>query len=78
VSGNVTIRAAISDVDGLAVVEWLVDGDTVFAASISGQSSGVSFQWNAAYVTPGRHTIAIVVTDTLGNRATGTLDLVRE
>ncbi|MEK6675395.1 MAG: S8 family serine peptidase [Planctomycetota bacterium] len=74
---DVTIRATVLDSDGLSVVEWFVDGVSAFAAPISGTSSGVSFTWRIQGVSRGAHTIALAVTDSLGNRTTGQLSLRR-
>ncbi len=75
VSGNVTIQATIRDSDGLATVEWHVDGTSVFVGTVSGTSSGVTYLWQATGATAGSHTISIVVTDMLGRQATGKLEL---
>lgn len=75
VTGNVTLQASVADFDGLAVVEWLVDGNSVFAAVVSGQSTGVSYLWRTADVEPGSHDVAITVTDSLGTRTTRSIQL---
>jgi methylase of polypeptide subunit release factors len=77
VSGDVTIQATVSDPDGLAVVEWFIDGVSVFVSPVSGVSTGVSYLWKANAVTPGRHTVSITITDATGSRTTGTLALIR-
>ena len=77
ISGDVNIQASVSDADGLATIEWLVDGVSVLVSSISGNSSGVSYLWKTATVSGGRHTITVVITDARGNRATANLDLFR-
>lgn len=71
VIGDVTIRVTLADADGLSAIEWMIDGVSVFAGSLSGTSSGVSFQWRTAPYPPGTHTITIRVIDGLGNTATG-------
>jgi hypothetical protein len=76
VSGDVRIEATVSDVDGLAVVEWLIDGAPIHAAAASGTSSGVSYVWRAG-AAAGPHTITITVTDLLGNQRSGSLALMR-
>ena len=76
VSGNVLIRASVSDSDGLATVEWLVDGTTVFVSPISGQSTGVSYVWRTAQTAPGPHTITLIITDARGAQTSAQLDLV--
>ena len=76
-SGDVTIQATVSDSDGLAVVEWFIDGVSVFVSPISGVSTGVSYLWKANTATPGRHTVTISITDALGSRTSRSLVLVR-
>jgi hypothetical protein len=77
VSGDVTISASVSDADGLAVVEWLIDGKSALVSTLTGTSSGISLSWRARGSTPGRHTITLILTDTTGARTTGTLSLTR-
>jgi subtilisin family serine protease len=77
VTGDVTIRATISDPDGLAVVEWRIDGESVFVAAVSGTSSGVSFRWRTAGVSTGSHTITLTVTDSSGLRTSTLLPLFK-
>jgi len=77
VSGDVTIQATVSDPDGLTVVEWFIDGASVFVSPVSGVSTGVSYLWKAIAATPGRHTVSITITDATGSRTTGTLALIR-
>jgi subtilisin family serine protease len=77
VTGNVTIKAAVSDADGLAVIEWFVDGESVFVAPLSGDSSGVSYVWRSASSAAGSHTITVAATDTAGNQTRGSLYLTR-
>ena len=76
-SGDVTIQATVSDSDGLAVVEWFIDGASVFVSPVSGVSTGVSYLWKAVAATPGRHTVTIGITDAIGSRTSGSLILVR-
>lgn len=75
VSGNVTIQANVSDADGLAVVEWFVDGEAAFTALLSGTSSGVSYVWRTSGIAPGAHEITLRVIDAQGNAASGRLQL---
>ena len=75
VSGDVTIQATVSDSDGLAVLEWLVDGTSVYVTPVGGKSSGVSFVWHTADADPGRHIVSIIVTDARGQQTTGSLNL---
>lgn len=77
VTGNVTIKASVSDPDGLSVIEWFVDGDSVFVVPLSGASSGVSYVWRSASFAAGLHTITVAVTDTAGNQSRGSLNLTR-
>jgi len=77
VSGDVTIQANAADRDGLAVIEWLIDNQSVFSAPLTGASSGVSYVWRGAGATTGPHTITVLVTDATGAQARGTLSLVR-
>ncbi len=77
VSGDVTIQATVSDPDGLAVVEWFIDGVSVFVSPVSGVSTGVSYLWKANAATPGRHTVSITITDAVGLRTSGSLILTR-
>jgi subtilisin family serine protease len=77
VSGDVTIQATVSDPDGLAVVEWFIDGVSVFVSPVSGVSTGVSYLWKASAATPGRHTVSITITDAVGSKASGSLILTR-
>ncbi|MFQ5591346.1 MAG: S8 family serine peptidase [Phycisphaerae bacterium] len=76
VSGDVTIRATVTAALGLATVEWLVDGESVFVAALTGRSSGVSYRWRLGGVSSGRHTVTIVVMDQAGNRAAGDIELI--
>lgn len=77
VTADTTIRAAVADTDGLALLEWLIDGQSVLTSTLTGTSSGVSYQWRAASATRGTHTITLVVTDVTGAQARGTLSLAR-
>lgn len=77
VTGDVTIRASVSDTDGLALIEWLIDGQSVFTSSLTGTSSGVSYVWKGQGATRASHTITLVITDVSGAQARGTLSLVR-
>ncbi len=76
VSGFVTIQAGISSAVGLALVEWLVDGDSVFSTSVSGKSSSVSYRWPSDAYGSGSHTITLVVTDSDGRLTSGALSLM--
>jgi subtilisin family serine protease len=78
VSGDVTIKASLSDADGLSVIEWFVDGESVFVSLLSGISSGVSFVWQSGGFTSGSHTITASVTDSKGNQTRGSLGLSRK
>ena len=67
----------MSDTDGLATVEWFVDGVSVFATPVGGRSTSVSFLWRTVDVEPGAHTITLVVTDAGGSQTSARLDLTR-
>ena len=75
VSGNVTVRATVSDSSGLATVEWFVDGQSVFVSAVSGTSIGVSYLWRTSQVASGSHTITLLITDSLGNQGTADLNV---
>lgn len=77
VTRDTTIRATISDSDGLAIIEWFVDGVSVHTSAVHGQSTGVSYMWRLADYDPGRHTITVIVTDTRGFQTTGQLTLTK-
>ena len=76
VSGNVSIQASVSDSDGLATVEWLVDGTTVFVSTVFGESTGVSYLWRTAGMASGRHTVTLIITDLRGYQTSGQIDLI--
>ncbi len=76
VSGTVIIQASVADADGLSVIEWFVDGESVFVTSLTGLSSGVTYAWSSSSATPGPHTITITITDTRGRRTTGSIRLI--
>ena len=75
VSGGVSIEAMVSSGAGLATVEWLIDGESVFSRGLSGTESGVSYFWPSGNYDPGPHTITLVVTDARGQRTTAQLSL---
>jgi len=77
VTGSVTIRATVTDADGLSTIEWFVDGESVLVSRLSGTRSGVSYFWRTSGQESGSHAIAVVVTDTTGQRSTGRLELVK-
>lgn len=77
VTGNVTIKAGVADTDGLSLIEWFVDGESVFVAPLSGASSGVSYLWRTASSAAGSHSITVAITDTAGNQTRGSLSLTR-
>ncbi len=77
VTGDVNISAGVSDRDGLALAEWLIDGKSVFVSMLTGTSSGVSYAWRAADSSPGRHTIMLMITDSAGTSTTATLTVTR-
>lgn len=75
VAGDVTIRASVSDPDGLTLLEWFVDGEPVFSQPISGDSLGVSYLWRARDAAKGEHTITLRITDRFGKQTTGAITL---
>ncbi len=77
VTGNVTIKATVSDADGLSLIEWFVDGESVFSSPMSGTSSGVSYVWRSASYAAGSHSVTVAITDTAGNQTRGNLSLTR-
>lgn len=77
VTGDTLIEATLSDSDGLATVEWWVDGAVVSTSSISGASTGVSYLWRASAATSGTHVILIKVLDGLGKQSTANLTLTK-
>ena len=76
VSGDVTIRATVTDSDGLVTVEWLVDGTSVLVSTASGTSCGVSYILRTGGEESGAHTITLIATDAMGSRTTNELDLI--
>ena len=75
VSRNVTIQASISDGDGLALIEWFVDGTSQLITPTTGLSTGVSYVWRSSQALPGEHVVTLVVTDITGRQTTGVLRL---
>ncbi|MCH8147297.1 MAG: S8 family serine peptidase [Planctomycetes bacterium] len=77
VTGTVTINALITNANGLASVEWLLDGDTIAVGTLSGQSTRVTFVWRSTNSPRGEHTITIIATDAAGRQTRGDLQLTR-
>ncbi len=75
VSRDVTIQATVSDPDGLALVEWLVDGISLLVTPVAGQSTGVSLLWPTSGALPGEHIVTLVVTDITGRQTSAALHL---
>jgi len=75
VRGNVTIQATLRDADGLATVEWLIDGTSKSVGAVSGTSAGVSYLWRSAGSARGEHVVTLVVMDATGAQTTGRLTL---
>lgn len=75
VSGNVSLNATVSDADGLATVEWRIDGRSVFVTSVSGESTGVSFLWRSAEWPSGTHIVSLLALDAGGDLTTGRITL---
>jgi thermitase len=67
VSGDRTIKASVSDANGLATVEWFIDGESAIVSPVSGTSSTVTYLWHSEDVDNGAHTITLVVTDAFGD-----------
>ena len=78
VSSRVAIGATLTDNAGLNRVEWLVDGAIRQTDSLSGTRAVVSFVWDAERASRGTHTITVRATDTVGNRGTASVGLIRE
>ncbi|MEZ5258192.1 MAG: Ig-like domain-containing protein [Ilumatobacteraceae bacterium] len=68
VGGDVALEAEASDVEGIAQVEFLVDGAVV--ATDTTAADGWTAQWTSNAVADGTVTIAAVATDTGGQTAT--------
>ena len=75
ITGDVTIKANIRDKDGLSTIEWLIDGESVFVATVSGTSSSISYKWRTTGVSKGTHTITLVVIDSDGDVQSASLSL---
>jgi len=75
VSGDVAIEATLSAEAGLATVEWLVDGASVWTSSVSGTESDVTYLWPSDDYPAGPHTITAILTDARGRRTTGDITL---
>ena len=67
VYGNVALQANASDDRGVAGVQYTVDGQPVGPPLTSGP---YQMTWASSTVPDGSHAIAVVATDTTGNRAT--------
>ena len=78
VTGSVTISATVAADQGLSGVEWLIDGRSVLSSSVSGVSSGVSYQWSPVGISAGEHTITLVVTAADGVIAEAALILLTD
>lgn len=77
VTRSTTIRADVTDSDGLASVEWYVDGRLAAALPVSGDTSTVSYTWRASEADDGAHTITLVAIDTGGRTTQGSLTLTK-
>ncbi len=75
VSGNVQLEADVSARLGLAAVEWLVDGESVFVSPIGGTKAEASFLWRTSGVSAGTHTITIILTDLAGTSTSANIEL---
>jgi subtilisin family serine protease len=78
VSGNRSIRAYIEDTNGLATVEWFVDGKSAVVNTVSGASAIVTFFWRSDETAGGSHTITLIVTDAFGSVTQSELTLITE
>jgi thermitase len=78
VSGNCSVRASIEDTNGLATVEWLVDGTSAVVNAVGGTSAIVTFFWRSDETAGSSHTITLVVTDALGHVTRSELTLITE
>jgi len=77
VRNSVTIKASVSDPDGLATVEWFVDGVSKVVNAVGSTSSSVSFVWQATGETRGTHTITLVAIDAYGNMTSAGMELTK-
>lgn len=75
VQGDVTISADVASGDGLATIEWIIDGETVLTQAVSGTSSRVSYRWRSAAREDGAHTIVLRVISAEGDAFLGTLEV---
>lgn len=74
---DVLIQAAANDPDGLALAEWFVNGEPLFATQLTGTSTGLSYLWRASEAPAGEHTITLAITDAAGRRTLATLSLTK-
>ena len=72
--GIVLISASATDEEGVEQVEFFIDGASVGVDTIG--SNGWSAVWNATRATIGPHTIRAVATDTIGQTATDSNDVI--
>lgn len=77
VTGNVLIEATVSDTDGMAAIEWWINGVAVQTTALTGTTSGVSYLWRGSGVPAGVYTITLQVIDIRGNRQSGNLTVTR-
>jgi subtilisin family serine protease len=77
VTGSTTIRADVTDSDGLTTVEWYVDGALAAALPAGGDTSTVSFTWRASEAATGPHTITLIAVDTQGRSTQSSLELTK-
>jgi Domain of unknown function (DUF4082)/Bacterial Ig domain/Glycosyl hydrolases family 16 len=67
VSGSVTLASSATDANGIASVQYVIDGVKNGTATVPG---GFTYIWNSVTVANGSHTIASIATDAVGNVAT--------
>ena len=63
VSGTVSVSASATDPNGIANVQFLLDGNDLGSALTQ---APYSVSWNTSNVTPGTHTLTAMATDSLG------------
>jgi thermitase len=71
VSGQVTINVNSSDNVGVAGVTLYIDG----TVKSTGNSTNMSYRWNASKAASGAHTISAVAKDRAGNQTTATIQV---
>ncbi len=75
VGSSVQIEAEVSAKLGLATVEWLINGQSVFASPVGGTKAEVSYLWRTRNVPAGMHTITLILTDLTGKSTSANIEL---